>query len=239
MPLIEADATGLEVVGAAYLSQCPVLMQEIRDGIDIHGENQKALGFPEGPEGRLKAKIFKFRLIYGGNEYSYALDPDFNTVSKRPQYWKKIIDDYYNKYRGMALWHKELMLGVMKTGKYTTPTGRVFLFEMVKNRGLAEYPRTTILNYPVQSLGADIMSVIRVSSAKRLSKVPNTLLVNTVHDSILVDTKKGNEDIICKTFHEVFNDFPRNFKKVFGSDFNLPLTCKIKAGSNWKEMKEL
>lgn len=235
--LIEADATGLEVVGAAFLSQCPVLMDEINRGIDIHGENQKALGFPDGPEGRLKAKIFKFRLIYGGNEFSFANDPDFSTVSKKPAYWRKVIDEYYIKYHGMEKWHAKLVVDVMKTGKYTSPTGRTFNFKASER--IDPYNRPTILNYPVQSLGADIMSVIRVSAATRLKRIEDVLLVNTVHDSILVDTKKENKEIVCTTFHEVFKDFPRNFKRVFGSDFNLPLTCKIKSGSNWMEMKEL
>ena len=237
--LIEADATGLEVVGAAFLSQCPVLMDEIRRGVDIHGENQKSLGFPSGPEGRLKAKIFKFRLIYGGNEFSYANDPDFSSVSKKPAYWKKVIDEYYLKYHGMQKWHTSLMMEVLKTGKYTSPTGRQFIFQKSERVDKDVYNRPTILNYPVQSLGADIMSVIRVSSANRLRKIEDTLLINTVHDSILVDTRKENREQVCTIFHEVFADFPRNFKKVFGSDFNLPLTCKIKSGSNWMEMKEL
>ncbi len=39
--LINADASGLEVNCVAYLSQDPVLMQELRDGVDIHSANQE------------------------------------------------------------------------------------------------------------------------------------------------------------------------------------------------------
>ena len=55
--LIEGDAKALEVVGAAYLSGDKVLCQEIIDGVDIHGENQKRFGLTT----RLIAKTLKFR----------------------------------------------------------------------------------------------------------------------------------------------------------------------------------
>lgn len=55
--LIEADASSLEIVCAAYLSQDPVLMAELQEGVDIHSRNQEALNLPE----RVVAKIFVFR----------------------------------------------------------------------------------------------------------------------------------------------------------------------------------
>ena len=55
--LVNVDATGLEVNCVAYLSQDPVLMQELRDGVDIHSANQEAFGLPS----RLIAKVLKFR----------------------------------------------------------------------------------------------------------------------------------------------------------------------------------
>ncbi len=150
LPLIEADASNLEVVCAAYLSQDKVLMQELWDGVDIHGENQKTLGLPD----RLTAKIFQFRLIYGGSKYSYAMDPMFNKISNRPDFWDEIISNYYQKYKGLRDWHQALVRGVEKTGKWTSPTGRVYLYEIVtKSNGAREWPRTTILNYPVNISG--------------------------------------------------------------------------------------
>jgi DNA polymerase I-like protein with 3'-5' exonuclease and polymerase domains len=59
--IINADAKGLEVVCAAYLSGDKVLTKELWDGVDIHGGNQKAFHLPEGKEGRLIAKILVFR----------------------------------------------------------------------------------------------------------------------------------------------------------------------------------
>jgi DNA polymerase I-like protein with 3'-5' exonuclease and polymerase domains len=54
--IINADAKALEVVCAAYLSRDKVMMDEVRNGIDIHSANQKLFNIP-----RLIAKILKFR----------------------------------------------------------------------------------------------------------------------------------------------------------------------------------
>ena len=71
--IIQLDAKGLEIVCGAYLSQDEVLMKELIDGVDIHSRNQKMLGLPEGKDGRLVAKIFVFRLMYGGGAWGYAM----------------------------------------------------------------------------------------------------------------------------------------------------------------------
>lgn len=55
--LINVDVSGLEVVCAAYLSQDPVLMDELLTGKDIHTDNQQKFGLPN----RLIAKVLKFR----------------------------------------------------------------------------------------------------------------------------------------------------------------------------------
>lgn len=75
--IIQADAKGLETYCVAYLSQDQVLMKELIEGLDVHGSNQEAFGLPS----RLIAKVFVFRLIYGGSAYSYAHDPDFMGVT--------------------------------------------------------------------------------------------------------------------------------------------------------------
>jgi DNA polymerase I-like protein with 3'-5' exonuclease and polymerase domains len=57
MSLVQADAVGLEIRVAAFLSQDPVLLTELRDGLDIHTDNQTRFDLPS----RLIAKIFVFR----------------------------------------------------------------------------------------------------------------------------------------------------------------------------------
>lgn len=226
--LIEADAKGLEVVGAAYLSQDPVLCQELHDRVDIHSVNQATFNLPT----RLVAKTFKFRIIYGGTEYAFTMDSEFNWISKDVNFWKGVIDAYYLKYKGLRKWHDVIFQQAMLTGGYVSPTGRTYEYTPT----LGQWPRTNILNYPVQGFSADLMAIARVSARKRLRGL--CLMCNTVHDSIVVDTPNKNVYTVCRILEEVFQDIPTNFRKVFGLDFNLPMMAEIKFGPNWKDMEK-
>lgn len=219
-------------MGVAYLSQDPLLIKEIVDGVDLHSRNQEMLNLPS----RLIAKIFVFRLVYGGSAFSYANDPEFNWISRNPEYWQGIIDTFYAKYTTLAKWHISLFEWVQKTGKWVSPTGRIYTFEPYQTKyGDWKWPRTTILNYPVQGLGADLMSIARVSAKRRLQD--RVLFVNTVHDSIVVDSQNNIVYDICSILEDVFIDVPRNFQRIFGVEFNVPMRGEVKFGHNWKEME--
>ena len=135
--IIQADVKSLEIVVAAWLSQDKVLIHELKSGIDIHKANQEALGLPD----RGIAKIFVFRILYGGTEYSFINDPDFMIVSKKEAYWKEVIDKYYTKYRGIDKWHNDIIRTVSKTEMLITPFGRTFNWDL-KKHGKFKLPTT-------------------------------------------------------------------------------------------------
>lgn len=235
--LVNADVKGLEVVVAAQLSGDDVLRKEIVDKEDIHGNNQAAFGLGEGKAGRLVAKIFKFRLIYGGSAYSYAHDSDFMGVSSSEQFWQEVIDKYYSKYTGIAKWHKEIEHEAKTTGRLTIPSGRYYPFEYEQTKWGTKWPSTKVKNYPVQGFGADLVMLARLEFAKRVkqSKV-SCLLISTIHDSIVVDTEEKNVYNIAKLLNDSIEAVPSLCKQVWGYDFTLPLTCEVSAGLNKKEM---
>lgn len=236
--LIHADVKGLEVVTAAYLSQDEVLCTEIRDKVDTHEENQKRFGLPT----RLVAKTFKFRLIYGGSAYGYAHDPEFTAVSRSQKYWQDVIDEYYHKYSGMAKWHNSLVEEVKRSRKIVLPTGREFHFEPLVFRGEHKWPRTQILNYPVQGTGADLVAIARVTMHKRLKALKYPVLFqSTVHDSVDIDCLDNDLGMVynvCQVIKQSVEDVPLNFYRLFGAVFNLPVSCEIGFGRNLGDLQE-
>ena len=221
---LHCDASGLEWNVAAYLSQDETAIQEIINEFDLHSDNQQRFGLPN----RRDAKVFLFRLIYGGSAWSYAYDPDFNWISRDPDFWQRLIDETYRKYPGLRKWHDDLESSVRRLGYYESVSGRVYKFKPYQKRGVWVWPRTTILNYPVQGLGADIMMLVRISLARRMrEKQYKSLLVNTIHDSIDVDTVPEEWYNISMDMKSVFEDLPANFEKMFGVPYNVPLRCKI------------
>jgi DNA polymerase-1 len=235
--IVNSDAKSLEVNCAAYLSQDPTLLEEVRGGFDMHSSNQEILGLPS----RLIAKIFVFRLIYGGSAYAYSVDADFATCGFSQKKWQEIIDKFYDKYKGLHNWHIKIVREAIETGQLVMPTGRVYKFaSSINNKGERVWPRTTILNYPVQGLGADIMTIIRVDFFNRLQKLHlQAKIINTVHDSIVVDCPQKEVDTITDLFYNIYMDVPKNFQKLFGVEYNLPLTNEISVGPNLKDLTEI
>lgn len=234
--IVNCDAKALEWVVGAYLSQDKIAREEILAKVDQHTLNQKAFNLPT----RLVAKTFVFRLMYGGGAYSYANDPNFTDVSRSEKYWQKVIDAFYEKYTGLRDWHTKIVQEAVQKGQLVMPTGRTYKFELARDyRGELKAPETIIKNYPVQGLGADLMSIARVSFMKRFKDANiNGKLVNTVHDSIVVDCAERHIQAVAGIFHNVFADIPTNYKRLFGAEFTLPLACEVSIGNNMKDLTE-
>lgn len=243
--LINCDVKGLEVVVAAELSGDTILKKEIVDKVDIHDANRVAFNLGEGKPGRLVAKIFKFRLIYGGSAYSYVRDPDFTGVSSDVKFWQGVIDRYYTKYKGIKQWHDSLLDQVKRTGIIEIPSGRFYRFEpewrVTKQNphGEWKWPLTTIKNYPVQGFGADLVMLARIEAFRVLKESGLEFkMVGTIHDSVVVDTPSKNCYTVGTLLKNAVENVPNLCRKHFNYDFSLPLTCEIQTGKNKLEMEE-
>ena len=228
--LISFDIKGLEVLCAAHIFQDQVLLTEIRNKVNIHSVNQAKFNFPD----RLTAKRFKFKMIYGGTAFGFANDSDFLELKFNERKWQSIIDEYYNKYQGIRTGHVNLIRGVLSKGYYESLTGRTYDFkELLKYKEGYYIPK--IKNYPVQGLGADIVMIARISLFNRMKQVKcKSLLVNTIHDSIVVDSPdeeinatEGNFCIV-KCVEGVFRDLPLNLNKSFNLNWDLPIEVEYK-----------
>lgn len=237
--IINADVKSLEVVVAAELSGDKVLSQEIKDKVDIHDTNRVAFSLGEGKPGRLIAKIFKFRLIYGGSAYSYANDSDFQGVSTSQQFWQEVIDKYYAKYQGIQRWHQELIREAQSTGRLEIPSGRHYPIKP-DYRKREPWPLTIIKNYPVQGFGADLVMLARLEANKRLKESGYEYkLISTIHDSIVADAPEQYAEAVGRILYDSIKEVPKLCKQVFGYDFSLPLTSEVQIGPNKKDMVEV
>jgi DNA polymerase I-like protein with 3'-5' exonuclease and polymerase domains len=132
------------------------------------------------------------------------------------------------------------MQTVTTTGKLTLPTGREYYFKPYHNhyKGL-QWPRTKILNYPVQGLGAELVALIRVLVRRRLmNEDPSTLMISSVHDSVVLDSLRKflyNNMVMLK---DCVESTPVFFKNTFGTAFDIPLMCEIQYGPNKYNMEE-
>lgn len=209
-------------------------MQEVLDGEDTHALNQVAFGLPS----RLISKIYLFRTIFRGTGYSFANDPDFSHVSSSSDYWDDINEKFFKKYNGINECHYKWKSLCENGQPIVSPLGREWDIPLMNSYGKINWTQFT--NYPVQGTGADVMMLARISLSNRLKKLGwPVLLIQTVHDSIVVDCPSEYVQRMCNLFHEVFKDLQANIKKLFGYEWVVPLECEVKAGPNQKDMKEI
>ena len=235
--LVIGDFKALEWNTCVYLSQDPVGIAEFSDpSIDMHTDNKDKFGLPS----RHIAKIFLFRLIYGGTAYAYCFDIEFAAISDKPKFWQDAIDAFYLKYQGVRAWHERLVLEAMATGKVVIPTGRSFSYQPYMKRGELVWPRTTILNYPVQGLGAELMVLARVLMSAEIKRQGlKAKMIGTVHDSILIDCPAEEMKAVGKIFFKVWRNIPRAFEKLFGVAYNIPCRVEVQYGHDWGAMKAI
>ena len=201
-----------------------MLIEELNRKVDIHAVNQEAFKLPD----RVIAKILVFRILYGGNEYSFVHDLDFASVSTSLKYWKKVIDRFYEKYNGIAQWHANIIREVGRTGRLTTPLGRSYVWDLHKY-GSYKIPETEVKNYPVQGTGADLVAMARCSLRRRWKDANiRGYMVSTVHDSIVLDVHPESIDKACDLLYNVFVDLPGNVSRIFGVEFTLETRIKFK-----------
>lgn len=227
--MIQSDAQQLEWRVLAWLANDKVALKEINDGIDFHTKNQETFGLPS----RLIAKIYLFRTIYRGSGWSFANDPAFSHVSKDPDFWDRLNEKFYRKYSGINACHLNWGRLVAAGKPIVSPFGREWFIPLTDPNKL---PWTLLTNYPVQGTGNDLMAIARVSLRRRL---PNILFTSTVHDSIVVDCEEQNVDLVVKTMYEVFDDIPKNVKKLWGIDLPCAFPCEVKVGPNLKDMRKV
>ena len=149
MPILNADAANLEWRTIAEISRDKIAIEEINNGLDFHTDNQKRFNLPS----RLIAKIFLFRWIFLGSAYAYAKDPDFAAVSTSQDFWQMIIDQFNEKYTGIAEYHRSSVDQVLRTGEYIHPlTGRIYKHTLRERRGEWMYNPSEIVNFPVNPM---------------------------------------------------------------------------------------
>ena len=226
--ILEADMAQLEFRTAAFLSQDGVAIEEVSTGFDVHSYTAKVITDAGQPTTRQDAKAHTFAPLYGAT--------GFGRTPAEAAYYTHFTE----KYEGIGLWHTRLAKEAINTRKITTPSGREFSFPDVvrKHNGRVSH-FTQIKNYPVQSFAtADIVPIALLHIDKLLDGM-QSCVVNTVHDSIVIDVHPDEERQVIDLINQTNNELPDLIKLRWGIDFNVPLLLESKIGDNWLDTKDV
>ena len=128
----------------------------------------------------------------------------------------------------------------MSTGMVTTPTGRQFAFPDAKRRSNGSITYfTAVKNYPVQSVSTDIVQLTLLLVEERMqNKQLKSMIVNSVHDSVVIDTHPEEEIYVKECVEQVEKELRDMLNLKFQMNFDVPLIMDCKIGNNWMEVVE-
>jgi len=226
--IVEADFAQLEFRVAAFLGQDKVAMEEVSTGFDVHSYTAKVITDAGQPTSRQEAKAHTFAPLYGASGYG--------RTPAEASYYKQ----FNTKYKGIAQWHNMLAKEAINTGKIRTPSGREFSFpDIVRRRNGSVSHFTQIKNYPVQSFATADIVPVALLYIDMLLKSLNSCIVNSVHDSIVIDVHPNETKEVLKVISDTNKELTKLIENQWNIKFNVPLLLEAKIGFNWLDTKDV
>ena len=226
--ILEADMAQLEFRAAAFLSQDGVAIEEVSTGFDVHSYTAKVITDAGQHTDRQSAKAHTFAPLYGATGYG------------RTPAEAKYYEHFTEKYKEVGLWHTRLAKEALNTGVIKIPSGREYAFPDVVRKSSGRVSHfTQIKNYPVQGFAtADIVPIALLHINKLLDNM-QSCIVNTVHDSIVIDVHPDEQRQVIDIINKTNNELDNLITLRWGIKFNVPLLLESKIGDNWLDTKDV
>ena len=229
--ITEADFTALEWVCAGNLSSDKQIIDDVVNGKDIHTQTatiiHQCAKADVSKDLRASVKKWSFAPLYGGRGAGSA------------PHIQNYFDQFMIIYHGLARWHQSLMQGVLKNGTVQTPSGRQYFWPNARRYGNGRISNATqVVNYPVQGFGNDLVQLACVRALRRFKETQlKSLLVLTVHDSIVVDTHPDEVEQVSNILHWAMKDVLDEASERWGASFKLPLAIEVSSGKKLARTK--
>ena len=227
---LDADYSQIELRLLAHMSGDEHLIETFRHGEDIHKLTaSQVLGIPleeVTPSQRSRAKAVNFGIIYGISAFS--LGDDLHISQKEA---KDYINRYFERYPKVKEFLDGCVEEARERGYGVTLFGRRRIIDEIHSSNFVKrsFGERVAKNMPIQGTAADIIKIamIRVYERLRREGLRSRLLL-TVHDELLVETYKGEEEQVRQILRE---------EMMGAADLSVPLEVDIHRGENWYEAK--
>jgi DNA polymerase-1 len=230
-------------------------MQKVfKKGEDIH--TQTAMGLFGVPgelvtkDMRRDAKTINFGILYGLS--SFGLSYRIGELSRADA--KDYIDKYFETYPGVKVYSEQIKAEVNREGMIRNELGRIRKFPEIRASQyfVRQAAERAAINFPIQSLQADIIKIAMINIWKEISKQPassadgktvnskaQTLeasslklqaecrLLLQVHDELVFEVR---EDVVEKWLKVIKSMMEQAYK------LSVPVVCEAKVGDNWGQM---
>ena len=228
--IVSADYSQLELRLLAHITQDPVMLEAFQKGEDIHNRTARlvfgAKTDEELREARRFAKIVNFAIAYAIEPWGLS-----QRVGISRQEAKKVIEDYYNTYKGVRRYMEEVPIRAREHGYVRSIYGRIRPLAGItdRNANIRKAAEREAINMPIQGTASDIVKIamLHVDEEFKRAGLAARMLMQ-VHDELLVevpDAEVGKVTEIIK--HEMES----------AVSLDVPLVADVGVGDNWMDAK--
>jgi len=230
--LISADYSQIELRIAAHLSGDPKMLAAFAAGQDIHTATAAAV-FKVPIESvdrdqRRLAKVANFGSIYGQGEYGLSQQLGISGDVARD-----FLIQYWATYSKLREYLDEVRVKAREEGVVVSATGRRRAIPDLRspNFQLRSAAERMAINFPMQSLAADIIKIamVRLHREIEAEHIEGRMLLQ-VHDELLFEVPEGEVDRFAETV-------PRIMTGAYELETGIEVEAKV--GPNWADMKKL
>lgn len=228
--LISADYSQLELRILAHITKDPVMLEAYQNNEDIHSKTARlvfgATDEKDLKEKRRLAKIVNFGIAYAVEAFGLS-----TRVGISKQEARKVIDDYFETYKGIREYMDRIPEEAREKGYITSLFGRRRYFPGIKDRNFAVRSRAEreSINMPIQGTASDIVKIAMINVAKAITDAGlKTKMIMQVHDELLFEAPKDE----VETATEIIK---REMEAAAVLD--VPLIAEVGVGEDWISTK--
>ena len=230
--MVSADYSQIELRIAAHLSGDPKLLAAFAAGQDIHTATAAAVfKIPiesVDPNQRRLAKVANFGSIYGQGEYGLSQQLGITGDVAR-----EFLKEYWATYSRLKEYLDEVRRKAREDGFVVSATGRRRAIPDLRspNFQLRSAAERMAINFPMQSLAADIIKIamVRLQREIEADNIEGRMLLQ-VHDELLFEVPRSEVD-----------QFAEKVPRIMTGAYELETGIEVetKFGPNWADMKKL
>lgn len=228
--IISADYSQLELRLLAHITQDAVMLEAFQKGEDIHARTARlvfgAQTDEELKEARRFAKIVNFAIAYAIEPWGLS-----QRVGISRQEAKKVIEDYYNTYKGVRRYMEEVPIRAREHGYVRSIYGRIRPLPGIndRNANIRRAAEREAINMPIQGTASDIVKIAMLHVDEELKrKNSKARLLMQVHDELLLEVPETEVGEVAKMLkHEMET----------AVSLDVPLVADVGVGDNWMDAK--
>ena len=228
--LISADYSQLELRLLAHVTHDPQMLDAFQNDDDIHARTARlvfgAKTKEELKEARRFAKIVNFAIAYAIEPFGLS-----QRVGISRKEAKKVIEDYYETYKGVHAFMEEVPEKAREHGYVRSIYGRIRPLPGINDRNgnIRARAEREAINMPIQGTASDIVKIamLKVDDAIKREGLKAQMLMQ-VHDEIVIEAPKDEAKQVTELLRREMEN---------AVELDVPLKVEVGAGDNWMDAK--